>query len=184
MCPQCQSPVTSNADFCPSCGASLRPQPGPGQARHDRVERPAGSNPAYRFDLNRLSTADRVISVASFVVFISLFLPWFSSETFAVSGMNAHGYLTFSLLAAVVLIGYLAMRAGWDKLPFRLPVAHSPLLLIGTAVQLLFVLIGFLFKPFELGWSIGAYLGLLAALTACAVVLVPATRSAQGTKQL
>jgi hypothetical protein len=74
-------------------------------------------------------------------------------------------------------------RAGWQTLPFRLPIAHAPLLLVGTAVQLLFVLIAFLFKASGTSWEIGAYLALLAALAACAIIAVPAIRSAQATQQ-
>ncbi|HXP22051.1 MAG TPA: zinc ribbon domain-containing protein [Streptosporangiaceae bacterium] len=195
MCPNCQAQVRSDADFCPNCGTALKSQPPAGSTPPGYVQQPPGSTPpgyvqpagghtpAFRFDVSRLDVADRVIGAASVIVFISLFLPWFGVLGFTVSGMSYHGYLAISLIAAVVLIGYLVLRAGWQKLPFRLPIAHAPLLLVGTAVQLLFVLIAFLFKPSGTSWEVGAYLGLLAALAACAVIAVPAIRSMQGTQR-
>jgi hypothetical protein len=211
MCPNCQSPVRSDVDFCPNCGTALRGQapagqaptvmptnPGPGGAGPGgagpgqpaggwtppgQVQRPAGATPAFHLDPSRLNTADRIIAGTSVIVFISLFLPWFgvSGPGYDVtgSGMSVHGYLAISLIAAIALIGYLVLRAGWATLPFRLPIAHAPLLLIGTAVQLLFVLIAFLFKPTGIGWEFGAYLGLLASLIGCGVIAVPAIRSMQ-----
>jgi hypothetical protein len=183
MCPNCQGQVRADADFCPNCGTALRNQPSTGSTPPGHVQHAAGSVPAFHFDINRLDIADRVIGIASVIVFISLFLPWFGVFGFTVSGMSDHGYLAISLIAALVLIGYLVLRAGWQTLPFRLPIAHAPLLLVGTAVQLLFVLIAFLFKPSGTSWEIGAYLGLLAAVTACAIIAVPAIRSAQVTQQ-
>jgi len=212
MCPNCNSPVRSDQDFCTICGAALRGQPGgPAPAGGPTITgpaaggpaaggpaaggptaggppgpgqfRPAGSAPTYRFDIARLDTADRVIGGASIVVLISLFLPWFGVLGFTVSGIGLHGYLAISLIAAVAVIGYLVLRAGWETLPFRLPVAHAPLLLIGTGVQLLFVLIAFAFRPSGTSWEFGAYLGLLAALVACGVVAAPAISSMQAARQ-
>lgn len=207
MCPNCQAPIRSDVDFCPNCGTALRGQapagqapagqPPTGQAPADarptnqapgqpvggwgppgQVQNPGGGTPAFRFDVSRLNTPDRIIAGTSIIVFISLFLPWFGVPGFTVSGMSWHGYLVISLLAAVALIGYLVLRAGLAT-PFRLPIAHAPLLLIGTAVQLFFVLIAFAFKPAGTSWEFGAYLGLLAALIGCGVIAVPAIRSLQ-----
>ncbi len=143
--------------------------------------------PAFSFDLKRLSGAERVIGGASVVLIITLFLPWFGISgggvTFSVSGFSAHGYLIIALLTAVALIGYLVMRAGWDDPPVKLPVANVPLLLTGTGLQLLIVLIAFLVKPAFTGWQFGAYLGLIAALAACAAVAVPAIGSRPGSRQ-
>jgi hypothetical protein len=105
-------------------------------------------------------------------------MPWFGILGYATSGISLHGYLVIALLAALVLLGYLALRAGWETTPFRLPIAHAPLLLIGTGVQLLFVLIAFL-QSDGLSHEFGAYLALLAALVACAAIAVPVFRSAR-----
>jgi hypothetical protein len=88
-----------------------------------------------------------------------------------------------ALLIALGLTGYLVLRAGWDVLPVRLPVARAPLLLVCTALQLLIILIAFLAKPADLGWEAGAYLELAAAITACSVIAVPAVRTWSATRQ-
>jgi hypothetical protein len=130
----------------------------------------------FRFDLTRLAAADKTIGGASIVVFISLFLPWYGAFGASVSGMTAHGYLVIALLASIALVGYLVLRAGWDTPAIRLPVAHAPLLLVGTGVQLLFVIIAF-FQSEGTSHEVGSYLGLLAALLACGVIAVPVIRS-------
>jgi hypothetical protein len=48
-----------------------------------------------------------------------------------------------------------------------------------TGVQLLIVLLAFLFKPGFTGWQFGAWLGLLAALVACGAIVMPAIQSMQ-----
>jgi len=136
--------------------------------------------PPVRFDLGRLTSADRAIGGASRVALITLILPWFGFSqpgySFSQSGIAAHGYLGIALLADLIVVGYLVMRACWEVLPVSLPVAHAPLLLVCTGLQLLIVLIAFLFKPSGLSWEIGAYLALLAAIAACAPIAVPALR--------
>jgi zinc ribbon protein len=187
MCPNCGTQVRADADFCPNCGQALRNQPA-APSPGGQVQPPAGSSPQFRFDINRLNTVDRVIAGASLVVFISLFLPWFTASAIGFSasgsesGLTAHGYLYIALIVAIALIGYLAAYAGLSAL--RLPIAHAPLLLVGTGLQLLFVLIGFIDKPSgegiaNIGWGFGAFIGLLAALVACGIIAVPAIRSAQ-----
>jgi hypothetical protein len=204
MCPNCRAPIRAGSDFCTNCGAHLSSgttqsapaanasltQPAPGQSSPSPIPPPPGppsqgqrtSSPAYSFDLKRLATLDRTIGIASLVVFVSLFLPWFGILGYATSGISLHGYLVIALLAALALLGYLALRVGWETIPFRLPIAHAPLLLIGTGVQLLFVLIAFL-QSDGLSHDFGAYLGLLAALVACAVIAVPVIRSASSAPQ-
>jgi hypothetical protein len=163
-------------------------QPGynqPGQQPGYRP--PAGPphhGPQFAFDLKRLSPVDQVIGGASLILIITLFLPWFGVSldgySASESGFDAHGYLIVPLLTAIVLIAYLIMLAGWDDPPLKLPVAHAPLLLVGTGIQFLIVLLAFLFKPTGTDWEFGAYLGLLAALVACGAIVVPAIQSMQG----
>ncbi len=143
--------------------------------------------PAFRIDLRRLSQVERVVAGATVVVLISLFLPWFGfgvyGDNFTVSGISAHGYLYVLLILTLAILAYLVLRAGWDQLPFTLPIAHGPLLLIGTGLQFLLVLIGFLDKPLSLlSWEVGAYLGLIAAAVAAGPVIVPAIRSFQSSR--
>jgi zinc-ribbon domain len=199
MCPNCRAPIRGDSDFCTNCGAHVRsastsrtnvpdtkPAPGwppqtplppgvPGQGQRS-------SSPAYKFDLKRLAALDLTIGGATIVVFVSLFLPWFGILGYATSGLSLHGYLAIASLAALALLGYLALRAGWETSPVKLPIAHAPLLLIGTGVQLLFVLIAFL-QPDGLSHEFGAYLGLLAALVACGVIAVPMIRSTRNSAQ-
>ncbi len=141
---------------------------------------------SFRMDLRRLSRVDQTVGGASLVLLISLFLPWFGFSgfdgAFSVSGTSTHGYLVIVVILALLMMAYLVMRSGWDKFPVNLPIAHAPLLLIGTGLQLLLVLIGFLAKPSGLSWEIGAYLGLIAAITAAGPVIVPAIRSWQASR--
>jgi hypothetical protein len=171
-------------------------QPAPAQAAGHAQQppqaqvtgQPAGA-PAvpFRLDLGRLSRAEQIIGVACLLVIVASFLPWFGFSdpgfSYSQNGISGHGYLLIALLVALGLTGYLVMRAGWDVLPVRLPVARAPLLLVGTTLQLLIVLIAFLSKPGGLGWEIGAYLALAAVIAACGVIAVPALRTWSATRQ-
>jgi hypothetical protein len=119
------------------------------------------------------------VAGATFIAMISIWLPWYSvSEgafgTFHFSGTTGHGWLWLEFIVALVLLAYLAARAAWDSLPFSMPVAHAPLLIVGTSLQLLLVLIAFFDIPSGVGWSWGAFIALLAA---AGPVVVPAVRS-------
>ena len=170
-------------------------QYGPGPPDPYQADRPQGQPhawdgrapaQAFSLDLRRLSRVDQTVGGASLVLLISLFLPWFGFSgfdgAFSVSGTSTHGYLVIVVILALLMMAYLVMRSGWDKFPVNLPIAHAPLLLIGTGLQLLLVLIGFLAKPSGLSWEIGAYLGVIAAVTAAGPVIVPAIRSWQASR--
>lgn len=194
MCPNCNAPIRGDSEFCTNCGTRVRPPSGSGDAPLTQPAPPrehggpGGGPPApvwpnqapataqFSFDRKRLATTDLVIGGASAVTLVSLFLPWFGVLGFSTSGMSLHGYLAIALIASLALLGYLVVRAGWDTPPVRLPIAHAPLLLIGTAIQLLIVFIAFL-QSDGLSHEFGSYLGLLAALVACAVIAVPVIRS-------
>jgi zinc-ribbon domain len=167
-----QAPSPSQLMGPPHAGAPGPGTPAPGWS--GPATRPG--TPPFRFDLKRLATPDLVIGGATAVVLISLFLPWFGIFGASTSGFSLHGYLVIALLVDLALLGYLVLRAGWDTTPVKLPIAHAPLLLVGTGVQLLFVLIAFL-QPDGLAHEFGSYLALLAALVACGVIAVPAIRS-------
>jgi hypothetical protein len=135
---------------------------------------------SFKLDLRRLTSADRTVGAASLVTLIALFLPWFGISgpgfSYSQDGISAHGYLAIVLVIALAIVGYLVLRAGWDVLPVKIPVAHAPVLLVASGLQLLLVLIGFLFKTDGLNWGIGAYLAVVAAFAACAPIGVPAIR--------
>jgi hypothetical protein len=180
MCPNCNGQNLAEAAFCTKCGTALSQQPVtrvPGAPTT-----PPGPGPAptasshFQLDLNRLTISDKIIGGACLLVLISVFLPWYGEFGATVSGESAHGYLIIPLLTAIVLIGYLALRAGGVAL--QLPIAHAPLLLVGTGLQLLIVVIGF-FNAEGTSQQFGAYLGLIAALVACGVIALPAIQSMQ-----
>jgi len=148
------------------------------------------SLPPVNFDHNRLDRTDKIVAGGTFIAMISIWLPWFSiswgSSTFqdagsaSISGTTGHGWLWLEFIVAVALLAYLGARAAWDRLPFTLPVAHAPLLIAGTSLQLLLILIAFIDIPYGtdgVGWSWGAFIALLAALAAAGPVVVPAVRA-------
>ena len=157
---------------------------GPTKVDAGRIQpRQGGTTPAFQFDLKRLTRIDQIVGVASFIVLISIFLPWFSISvgafgSFSGSGTDAHGWLWLVFVLDLAIIGYLVLRAGWEESqsPVRVPVAHDRLLMAAAGLQLLLILIAFFDMPSGFGWDWGAFIGLLAAIAAAAV-LVPAVRS-------
>lgn len=156
-------------------------------------ERPAGNAaptvdslaalPPFHLDLRRLSRIDQLTGGAAAVCLLSLFLPWFKFGDYAhVSGLRSHVFLVFAFLVAFLLLAYLALRAGWDRMPLRLPVAHAPLLLLGAGLLLLLVLVAFLWEPQGLSRTFGAWLALASALLAVLPVGVAAMQSVQGAR--
>ena len=97
--------------------------------------------------------------------------------SYSTSGLKTHTFLVFAFLAAVVLLTYLLARAGWDRLPVRLAIAHAPLLLMLGGVLLMLVLLGFLLEPDGLSRQAGAWIALLASLGATLPVGIPAVQS-------
>ena len=49
----------------------------------------SSSAPPAKFDLNRLTTADRVVGAASLVALISIWLPWYTFYGYSASGRPA-----------------------------------------------------------------------------------------------
>jgi zinc-ribbon domain len=204
-CPHCQSEAADSANFCPTCGATLPtaaaasappppppppappPPPGVPAAGAAPPSAAAGSSlPAYRFDVARWSMADRIAGIATIVLFISLFLSWFSVTvgnsvvSFSVSadGLTAHGYLYLVMILCILIVAYLGLRAGWGQWPVETNVPHFTVMLVVTLVNLVLVLVAFLSRPGSgWGWSFGAFLGLIAAIAAAAPYAVPQLRA-------
>jgi hypothetical protein len=137
-----------------------------------------------QFDLKRLTRDDKIVGVASLVTMISIFLPWYSiSSEFgssSASGTTGHGWLWLVFVLDLLILAYLAMCAGWDEPPVKLPGSHAMLLIAATGLQLLLVLLAFAIIPYAnlgVGWDFGAFVGLIAALAAAAPFIVPAVRS-------
>lgn len=186
-CPQCHTVNGPGAAFCGNCGARLAAAGSPGP--HPYRSSSSGL-PPVNVDLNRLATVDKVVAVATLITMISIWLPWYAVSwggdgyglggSVSFSGTWGHGWLWIEFIVALALLAYLAARAAWATLPVSIPVAHAPLLVAGTALQLLLILIAFADIPYGgqgMGWDWAAFIGLFAALAAAGPVLYPAVRS-------
>jgi len=187
-CSQCGSDVAEGTGVCASCGTHLA-----GYA--DRADMPAAvppsnatAKPAYQFDVARWTASDRIVGVASLVLLISLFLPWFSvtvtsldasalgasAGAYTESGTTAHGWLWFVFIIAALILAYLILKAGFAVLPVDLPVRHDLVLFAAAGLNILLIFIAFLLKPgsgipgIGVDWGFGAFLGLIAAIAAVA----------------
>ena len=203
-CPACQVEARPDAVFCANCGTRLgsatdaaqpgMPQSGMPQSGPPWPSTPSRSLPPVSFDPARLSTVDKIVTGATLITMISIWLPWFTgsasflgvTESASVSGTGYHGWLWFEFIVALVLLAYLVARALWETLPVKVPVAHEPLLIAGTGLQFLLILIAFFDWPSNtvadgivvtFSLSVGAFLGLIFSIVAAAPVIVPAVRS-------
>ncbi|HSZ37605.1 MAG TPA: zinc ribbon domain-containing protein [Acidimicrobiales bacterium] len=190
-CPQCQSEAADSATFCPSCGASLAPAaatgaPPTGTPTGGAAPTAASTLPPFRFDVARWTLADRIAGIATVVLFISLFLPWFTvtvgvgsfSLSTSVNGLW-HGWMYLTLIVSILIVAYLVLRAGWEKLPISQDVPHLTVMMTATIVNAVLALIAFIDKPGggATGWGFGAVLGLIAAIVAAAPYAVPQLRA-------
>jgi hypothetical protein len=154
--------------------------------------------PPVNFNLNRLTTVDKTVGVATLITMISLWLPWFTghysilgiTSSGSISGTGDHGWLWIEFVLALALIVYLAARAAWDQLPFNLPIAHERLLIAGTGLQLLLILIGFFAMPstdgiqgLSVSWDFGAFLALIASIMAFGLVIYPLVKSSMDSRK-
>jgi hypothetical protein len=155
---------------------------------------PSGASPRsgttpIKFDASVLTQTDRIVGIATLVLFVSLFLSWFSVNlgsgfgSASADGLTAHGYLYITLFVCLGILGYLAVGAlGIWKLPESSPIGHEQVLLTATGVNLVLVVLAFVLKPggygvSGVGWSFGAFVGLIAAIVAAAPLAVPAIRA-------
>lgn len=191
-CANCQTVSAEGTAFCPSCGNSLSgatqtaytpppppppgappqgsppPPPAPGSAPP-----PAAARPQVNFDWKSISHADRLAGGGTLVLFIALFLPWFKVDftfgTASASGLSIHGYLYITLILSLAIIAFVIVESlGLWKLPSSSQIGREQLLLIATTINLVLVLIAFLFKPsgHGVGWDWGAFVALVAAVVA------------------
>ena len=183
-CTNCGGKLDDSDVFCPGCGKRQVTS-----VRTESPQQPSGqisggtqlSIPTYAFDAERLTPVDWVAGVATLVVFISLFLPWFGISfgigSITVDGLTTHGYLYIVLLLTVAEVIYLVALAGWKDLRTRVPIAHGTIIGVLNALILLIVLIGFLDKPGggPVGWRFGSVVGLIAAFVAAVPNLAVST---------
>ncbi len=132
------------------------------------------------------SREERITGIATLVVLISLFLPWVTASisgvgSYSADGFSLHGYFWIVFILCLAVIAYLVMKAGFDKMPFALPLTDDQAMLVATGVIFVIVLIGFFVKGYSvasgfgyhIGWGFGAYLGLVAAVVAVAPLAWP-----------
>jgi hypothetical protein len=188
-CSNCQTESAEGTALCPGCGAALTTTaaaaPASAPASHA-----AAASPQLKFDASKLTQTDRIVGIASFVLLISLFLSWFSVSlgsigSVSASGLSAHGYLYIDLILAIAIIGLLAVRAlGVWTFPANAPVTEEQALLIATGINFVLVLIAFLLKPggvgSGVGWSFGAFIGLVASIVALVPLARPALAARKG----
>lgn len=150
------------------------------------VEPAASGAASYKFDAKRWSQTDRIVAIATLVLFVSLFLAWFGAGIsiyhVTVNGLW-HGYMYITLIVSLVILGYLALMGGLSTLPFKLPVSHPQFLAAATGLNFLLTLISFLTKPSGTSWQYGAYIGLIAAFVAFAPRVVPAIQARVASKK-
>ncbi len=188
-CPNCQAVLDAGTAECPSCGSpqsGLSPSAASGAAGPPPAPGPVGSpgapappaKPQVKFDLASINHVDRLVGIGTLVLFISLFLPWYSLKfggiigTVSWDGLTAHGYLYITLFVSLGVIALLAAEAaGAWKLPATSPMDRDQLLLGATTINFVLVLIAFVFKPggysfSGVGWSYGSFVALAASIVA------------------
>jgi hypothetical protein len=210
-CSQCQTENADEANNCSNCGAPLAgaatagaatagaatagaptataaPTVGqPAAAGAAAAPAAAGSSvPAFKFDAARWTLADRIAGIATLVLFICLFLPWFTisvgfggiSVGGSVNGLW-HGWMYLTLIICIAIIAYLVLKAGWERLPITQDIPHLTVMMVATLVNAVLTLIAFIDKPggSATGWGFGAIVGLIAALVAAAPYAIPPLRA-------
>lgn len=192
FCSQCGNSVVEGAAVCSRCGARLAgpaasPAGGPASEAAGGGMRPATTAPAFGFDVRQWTPGDQVAGLASLVLLISLFLPWFtvrvsgfsafSGLSASGSGTTAHGWLWIVFVLVLVIFGLLILAAIQPPPRLGFPLPYELVLLVLTGLNLLLVLIAFVDKPsasfVSVGWDYGAFIALIAAI----VALVPAVRA-------
>jgi hypothetical protein len=141
----------------------------------------------FRLDAKRWSRAHRITLIATVVLFVSLFLPWFTYDYgFGSISVDAlwHGWMYVTLLISLAIIVYLVARGGFAEMPLELPVAEERLLLVGTGANAVLTVLAFAFKPggiglSGIGWGFGAIVGLVAAIVATLPYAVPEIQAVQ-----
>jgi len=135
------------------------------------------SSSAFKLDAGRLSQTEKIVSAATLVLIVTMFLPWFGvtflTYSATVDGLW-HGYQYLTLILAIAVIAYMVLKAGFAASPVKLPVPEARALVIASSVEALLTVISFLTKPGGTSWKFGAYLGLIAAIIAVAPGIVPA----------
>ena len=172
-CSRCLVEVPVGTALCPKCGAAIRPlvvsRPSPKRSRKSRQR------------VDTLSRRDWVVGLASLVLLISFWLPWYSLGPLSADGLSAHGWLFIAVIDSIVLVLYVVVTAfGWGELAVGGRWSNEQVLTLITGVNLALVVLAVLLTPTGVNRSWGAYLALVAAVIAFVpfgVPLVQARRS-------
>jgi hypothetical protein len=170
-CRNCGAELSARDARCAACGTLADEPAGSGGAKDGAARAGAETGPkAITFKIARLTRGDRIVGVASLVVFIALLLPWYGTGLFGftVDGLW-HGWMYITLLVAIATVGYLAALAAVEV---RLPVPHWQALVGATGIMLLLVVIGVATTPTGASLEWGAVVGLVAAVAALAGALL------------
>lgn len=171
----------------PSAGAPLPPSvpAGAAQAPPGFVAPPVSSSPTFSFDVKRWSREEQISGIATIVLFLSLFLPWYTYN-FGLGSISAdglwHGWMYLVLLICIAIVAFLVLRAGFAEMPVKLPLTDEQVLLIATGVNAVLTLLAFLLKPGGVGfngvgWGFGAFVGVAAAVIAVVPIALPVINS-------
>jgi hypothetical protein len=169
ICIQCTYRIPDSLGTCPNCGRPAEAVPTSFGSRSFR------RRPRQPFiDASRWTERDRVSGIASAVLLVSLFLPWYGLSilgmTVTANGLQSHGYLRIVLVLCLATLGYLLLRVSPIRSVLPAARAHERVLQVATAVNLTLVLIGFTSTPGGLlvSHEYGSFMGGIAALAAVA----------------
>lgn len=138
-------------------------------------------------NLKRLTAADIVTGIASLLLLVSLFLPWYAVTGFGtgrnsvmLNGVTHHKFLWLAVLLSVVVITYLIVHATAGS--NATGASKEPVLLGLSVVQLILVVIPFFYIPVAqvsgvtVAPAYGAYIALVGAVVSLIAVIVPFAR--------
>jgi hypothetical protein len=172
-CSRCLVEVFPGTKLCPNCGAAIRPaiRPKPAPKRVSKT----------RQRLQALSRAEWVFGIATLVLLVSFWMPWYRFGPVTVNGLSVHGWLFIAVLDAIVLVLYVAITAfGVGDLAEQGRLSKEQLLAVLTGVNLALVALAFLLKPSGSSWSWGAVLALVAAIMAFVPIGAPLLKARRG----
>jgi hypothetical protein len=134
--------------------------------------------------MKRWSQAERTTAIATLVLFISLFLPWYTYGPLSFTGLW-HGWMYLVFIISLAILVFLVSKAGFSEMPFKMPISEIQLLLFGSAINLVLSAIAFIDKPGGLsyggvGWGWAGFVGLIAAVVAAVPLGVPALKARKG----